>query len=403
MIQTKHKVAVYTILIVYAVITLVPVVYLIAASIKEGEDLDRYTFFPPPGKVTTINYARLFGSQRFGLKDIRDPAGFCRALLTDGPSDRPSPARRIWTMLTDEQRDVIRRIPAITAPREHREELRALLDTLLARRDLYTADDFAGQRLGWEVRKLIKLGARDPAALSGAEIARRNRLLLEASFSDSIAQNQVRVPFLRYVINSLFVASTVVLIQVFFSSLGGFALAKYEFKGKTVLTLIMLVTMMIPMPVLLAPLYEQIFHLGLMDSHAGLIVPSAVSVFGLFLFRQSMLGLPDSLLEAARIDGCSEFGVYWRVAIPLTRPMIGAFTLIAFMGNWNSFLWPQIILHTRENFTLPIGLSQLSGTQEEILGPLMAGTLLAILPVMLLFLLFQREFISGLTKGAVKG
>ena len=450
MIRTRQKVAVYTILIVYAVITLVPVVYLIAASIKEGEDLDRYTFFPPPGKMTTINYARLFGSQRFGLNDIRDPAGFCRALLKDGPirqpTDRPSPARRIWMRLTQSQRELIRQIPEITAPkksaeliqakaeydrgkteaaqasylklkakydrefaayertwREHREKLRALLDALLARRDLYTPDDFAEQRLGWEVRKLIKLGARDPAALSGGEIARRNRLLLEASFSDSIAQNQVRVPFLRYVINSLFVASTVVLIQVFFSSLGGFALAKYEFKGKTVLTLIMLVTMMIPMPVLLAPLYEQIYHLGLMDSHAGLIVPSAVSVFGLFLFRQSMLGLPDSLLEAARIDGCSEFGVYWRVAIPLTRPMIGAFTLIAFMGNWNSFLWPQIILHTKENFTLPIGLSQLSGTQEEILGPLMAGTLLAILPVMLLFLLFQREFISGLTKGAVKG
>ena len=211
------------------------------------------------------------------------------------------------------------------------------------------------------------------------------------------------LPFPRYLVNSIFVTCTTVLVQLCFSSLAGFALAKYDFAGKRAVMVLMLGTMMIPAAVLLAPMYELIFHLGLMDSYAGLIVPGMVSVFGVFLFRQSMLGVPDELLQAARIDGCSEIGLWWRVAMPTVRPMIGAFCLIAFMGTWNSFLWPQIILHHDDRFTLPIGLNQMVGLYEQQYGVLMAGTLLSILPVVVLFLLLQREFISGLTAGAVKG
>jgi len=165
----------------------------------------------------------------------------------------------------------------------------------------------------------------------------------------------------------------------------------------------MLGTMMIPGQVLLAPLYELICHLRLVDSYFGLIIPAAVSVFGMFLFRQAMLHIPDDLLQAGRIDGCTEFGLYWNIALPVTRPMIGAFCLISFMGNWNSFLWPQIILHNSQRFTLPIGLNQLVGLQSQEYGALMAGTFLSILPVMILFFVLQKEFISGLTAGAVKG
>ena len=123
----------------------------------------------------------------------------------------------------------------------------------------------------------------------------------------------------------------------------------------------------------------------------------------MFLFRQSLLDLPDDLLQAARIDGCSELRLYWSVVLPVTRPMIGAFCLISFMGSWNSFLWPQIILQTQERFTLTIGLNQMVGLYSQEYGALMAGTLLAVMPVMALFFLLQREFISGLTAGAVKG
>ncbi|HUS91998.1 MAG TPA: carbohydrate ABC transporter permease [Phycisphaerae bacterium] len=212
-----------------------------------------------------------------------------------------------------------------------------------------------------------------------------------------------QMPFLRLMMNSLFVAGTTVMVQLFFSSLGGFALARYEFRGKRVIMIVMLATMMIPAQVMLAPLYELITRMRLADTYLGLVVPGAVSVFGMYLFRQSMLQLPDELLQAGRIDGCSEFGLYWRIAIPVSRPMIGAFCLIAFMGTWNSFLWPQIILQSKELFTLPIALNQLVGLQRQDYGVLMAGTLLSILPVAGLFLVLQKEFLSGLTAGAVKG
>jgi ABC-type glycerol-3-phosphate transport system permease component len=165
----------------------------------------------------------------------------------------------------------------------------------------------------------------------------------------------------------------------------------------------MLATLMIPAQVTMAPLYELIYRLGLMDSHAGLIVPQAVSVFGIFLFRQYFLQVPDEMLHAARIDGCSEFRLYWDVVMPVSRPMVGAFCLISFMATWNSFLWPQIILHHSDRFTLPIALNQLVGLYQQQYGTLMAGTLLSILPVIVLFLILQREFVAGLTAGAVKG
>jgi len=213
----------------------------------------------------------------------------------------------------------------------------------------------------------------------------------------------IEIPFIRFLMNSFFVTGTTVMVQLFFASLGGFALAKYEFRAKRPIMILMLATMMIPGQVMLAPLYEMIYRMGFMDSYLGLIVPGAVSVFGMFLFRQSMLQIPDDLLQAGRIDGCSEFGLYWNIALPVSRPMIGAFCLISFMGNWNSFLWPQIILHTRELFTLPIGLNQMVGLYHQEYGVLMAGTLLSILPVVILFFVLQKEFISGLTAGAIKG
>jgi len=211
------------------------------------------------------------------------------------------------------------------------------------------------------------------------------------------------VPFTRFLMNTFFVAGASVIVQLFFASLGGFALAKYEFRGRRLIMLLMLSTMLIPGYVLMAPIYELIYRLGMMDSFLGLIVPSAVSVLGMFLFRQSMLGIPDDLLQAGRIDGCSEFRLYWDIALPVSRPMTGAFCLIAFMGSWNSFLWPQLVLHTRDRFVLPIALNQMVGLYSREYGSLMAGTLLSIVPVVILFFILQKEFISGLTAGAIKG
>jgi ABC-type glycerol-3-phosphate transport system permease component len=212
-------------------------------------------------------------------------------------------------------------------------------------------------------------------------------------------------PFLRWVLNSVFLASTSTVIVVTLSSLGGFALAKYRFRGRGVLMGLMLGTMMLPGVVMLPSSYLLIYAIGWMNSYLAIIVPGAVSVFGMFLFMQAMRGVPDELLQAGRIDGCSELRLWWEVALPIVRPMTGAFTLLTFLGTWNAFLWPQVVLQSESKYTLPIGLANMMALPEyrTEYGVLMAGTLLAVVPVMILFVALQRDFVSGLSSGAVKG
>lgn len=212
-----------------------------------------------------------------------------------------------------------------------------------------------------------------------------------------------QIPFALYMLNSVFVAGLTVIVQLALAAMGGYALAKHEFAGKRAVMLLMLGTLVVPGEVLLAPQYQIIQTMGLMDTTTALILPWAVSVFGVFLFRQAMVSVPDELIHAARIDGCGELAVFYRVVLPLVRPMIGAFCLISFMAAWNSFVWPIIVLHRDGLFTLPLGVSKMMGVYREDYGAMMAGTLLSIVPVVVLFFALQREFIAGLTAGAVKG
>jgi ABC-type glycerol-3-phosphate transport system permease component len=212
-------------------------------------------------------------------------------------------------------------------------------------------------------------------------------------------------PFARWLVNSIFLSSLHTVLVVTLSSLGGFALAKYEFRGKRPIMLIMLGTMLLPSQVLVPGSYELMYHLHWIDSYLAIIVPGAVSVFGIILFRQAMLSVPDELLQCGRLDGCSEWRLWWDIALPVVRPMIGAYTLLSFLAEWNSFLWPQVILQNEAKYTLPIGLNSLAGLPEyqHHYGVLMAATLVSILPVALLFFALQRDFISGLASEAVKG
>ena len=227
-----------------------------------------------------------------------------------------------------------------------------------------------------------------------------NRLTL-ANFHTLFDQQ----PFFRWMLNSIFLASAQTVVVVTLSSLGGFALAKYRFRGRGVLMMLMLATMMLPGVVMLPGSYLLVYAIGWMNSYAAIIIPGAVSVFGMFLFMQAMRGVPDELLQAGRIDGCSELRLWWDVALPIVRPMTGAFTLLTFLGTWNAFLWPQVVLQSEEKYTLPIGLANMMALPEyrTEYGVLMAGTLLAVVPVMILFLALQRDFVSGLSAGAVKG
>jgi len=210
------------------------------------------------------------------------------------------------------------------------------------------------------------------------------------------------VSFWRYVANSLFLAATTTFLALVFSSLGGYALAKYRFIGRRVLLIYMLASMTIPAVVLLAPNFRIIWRLGWMDTYKALIVPACVSAFGIFLFRQAMLSVPNELMEAARIDGWGEFRIYLRLVMPLVRPMSGAFCLICFLGAWNSFLPPNIFLQTQSKLTLPVVLNQYVGQYRHDYGIFLCGTLIAMIPPAVLFFALQKEFISGLTSGAVK-
>ena len=228
---------------------------------------------------------------------------------------------------------------------------------------------------------------------------------LSALTTGNFAQLFRQTPFALWLINSLFLASAQTVLVVTLSSLGGFALAKYEFAGKKAIMLMMLATMMLPSQVILGSMYKLMYTIGWLDNYAAIIVPGAVSVFGIFLFMQAMKQVPDELLQAGRVDGCSELRLWWEVALPIVRPMIGAYTLLSFMSAWNSFLWPQIVLQSQEKFTLPIALTNMIGLPgyQTPFGVLMCGTLLSIVPVAILFFVLQRDFIAGLASGAVKG
>lgn len=214
---------------------------------------------------------------------------------------------------------------------------------------------------------------------------------------------QGTVYFWQYLANSLFLASAATVVQLFFSSLTGYALAKYRFRGKAVVTMFVLGSMMIPGMVLVAPVYALMHRLQLIDSYWGLIVPGAVSAYGVFLFRQAMLAVPDEMLDAGRVDGASELRIYWSLVVPLVRPVSAAFCLVTFLGAWNAYLFPNMLLQSRHKLTLPIVLNLYIEEFNNQMGVFLAGTLLAIVPPAILFFALQKEFIGGLTSGSVKG
>lgn len=205
-------------------------------------------------------------------------------------------------------------------------------------------------------------------------------------------------------INSVFYSSTAAVVATLISASAGYAIAKFRFRGRNAATLLVLALIILPPTLLIAPGYELLFDLGLLDTVPGLLLPFLAPAFGVFLFRQSVTqAVPDQLLEAARIDGCSEIEIFFAVVLPLIRPMIGAFLLITFLAMWNNFISPQIVLQSADKQPLSVAIAQLRGLYRTDYGLLMAGTVVSVAPVAILFLLLQKQFISGLTSGAVKG
>lgn len=206
------------------------------------------------------------------------------------------------------------------------------------------------------------------------------------------------------IVNSVFFSSASAAFACVFAAMAGYALARLRFGGRKLVFTIVLAALVIPGPLLLAPLYSMLFKLGLLNTYAGLILPGIAPAFGIFLFRQATLSsVPNELVESARIDGCGEFRIFFSIAFPLLKPMVSAFVLITFLGAWNNFLMPQIVLSDESKFPLATYVAQLRGLYGTDYGLIMAATLVSVGPVMLIFLALQRDFISGLTAGAVKG
>lgn len=208
----------------------------------------------------------------------------------------------------------------------------------------------------------------------------------------------------RALLNSMFLASTTAILATLVAAAGGFALARLNFPGRRWIEALVLAALVIPGPLLIAPSFQLLFNLNLLDSFAGLILPAIGPAFGVYLFRQATLSsVPTELLEAARIDGCGDVRAFISVGLPLVMPMAAAFVMITFLAVWNNFIQPQVVLQTPETFPLAVTIAQLRSVYYQDYGLLMAGTLVSVAPVLVLFLILQRDFISGLTSGAVKG
>lgn len=219
----------------------------------------------------------------------------------------------------------------------------------------------------------------------------------------NLARLQAETNFGRVMVNSLGLAIVYTAFSSTISVMAGYGLAKFRFRGRGIVLSLILITMMIPMQVLLVPLFQIMASLGWIDTYQAVILPFLANAFGIFLMRQSFLDFPDSLIESARIDGASELRTFYRIVLPVARPQIAALIIYTFMTQWNAFIWPLLMLNTEDNYTVPVALNTMIGLSRVDYSGLMLGSLIATLPLLILFLIFQRQFIAGLLGGAVKG
>lgn len=203
-------------------------------------------------------------------------------------------------------------------------------------------------------------------------------------------------------INSMSVSVVITFLQLLTSAMAGYAFARIQFKGKSILFIAYLVTMMIPMQIIVVPLFIEMRALNLIDTYFGLGLPMIVSAFGVFFMRQAMSGIPREIEEAAILDGAGHFRIFAKIAIPLTIPALSALCILAFMSVWNAFLWPLIILFSPEKMTIPLGLANLHGEHNTDWPMVMAGTTLAVIPIALVYIVLQRQITQSFLTAGLK-
>jgi len=207
----------------------------------------------------------------------------------------------------------------------------------------------------------------------------------------------------RYLANSAMIATVATLIALLLNTMAGYAFAKLKFAGRERVFRLLLAALVIPAQVTMMPLFLMLKQMGLVNTYAGAIVPLMASVFGIFLVRQYARSIPDELLEAARIDGASETRIFFQIVLPVLKPILVTLAIFVFLGAWNDFMWPLIVLSDSGHFTLPVALASLSREHVQDNEMMMAGSVVTVLPVLILFLALQRYYLQGLLVGSVKG
>jgi multiple sugar transport system permease protein len=212
-----------------------------------------------------------------------------------------------------------------------------------------------------------------------------------------------RLNLARYFLNSTLVAVSATLISLLVNSMAGYAFAKLRFRGRERVFQVLLAALVIPGQVGMLPLFLMLKSMGLVNTMAGVVVPFMAGIFGIFMIRQYALSIPDELLDAARVDGAGEYRIFWTIVLPVIRPILVTLAVFVFLSAWNDFMWPLIVLSDEAKYTLPVALASLSGEHVQDTELMMAGSVLTVLPVVILFIALQRAYIRGVMMGSVKG
>lgn len=214
---------------------------------------------------------------------------------------------------------------------------------------------------------------------------------------------QVRIDIIRYVINSIIYAGGTTALAVVVNCMAGYAYAFYDFKGKTAMFLMTLATMMVPFQVIMVPLFLVVYKMGMYDSYWGLIIPRAAVAGSIFMMRAAFTGIPKEMAEAARIDGLSEYGIFWKIMMPQVKPAVITLIILSVNGSWNDLLWPMIVTSSTKMRTLANGLALFIGQNTIEYGTAFAGALISLIPMFVLYIFGQRYFVEGMSSGGLKG
>ena len=396
--QIVHAIS-YAFLIIVGVTMLFPFFWMLITSVKS-----RYS--------DALNLNKLLPETvwQISANDIRDWTALFNKLESADRMEESSGLKTLWTAMgPNEQTKIISVVTRGTYGEEDKKVLLSGLNQVMINQVLWDNEE-ATAGLNPEERAVIT----NNGPLVKEQRVKINRMIIDALFPKEIQKAHsyhwrnyrtvfVEINFYRAILNSFFVTLMITVGQVFTSSLAAYAFARLNFFARDHIFLGYLATLMVPGTVTMIPVFIILRELGWIDTYYALIIPPLFSAYGTFMLRQFFLSLPRAIEEAAILDGCNAFRVYWHVILPLSKPGLSALAILTFIGSWRSFMWPLIVSHSDNMYTLPVALSLFQSFYEIEWTLLMAGSIIMIAPMLLVFIIGQRYFIEGIQLGAVNG